>query len=86
MDDSFRNLFNLMDTNMRKLLQIYGNYNKKKFFIFHASILNVNLVYAKSRGLKVQIVVKKEDPIDQNFLSSGTMGVIIPKGKYYLGG
>jgi hypothetical protein len=59
---------------------------KKNIIIFHASILNVNLVYAKSRGLRVQIVVKKEDPIDQNFHSIGTMGVIIRKGKYYLGG
>lgn len=81
MDDSFKNLFNLMDINMRKLLQIYGNYNN--IYIFHASILNVNLVYAKSRGLKVQIVVKKEDPIDQNFHSSGAMDVIIWKKKYY---
>ena len=82
MDDICRNLFNLMDINMRKLLQIYGNYNKK-IYISHASILNVNLVYAKSRGLKVQIVVKKEDPIHQNFHSSGTMGVIIRKEKYF---
>ena len=55
----------------------------KNIYISHASILNVNLVYAKSRGLKVQIVVKKEDPIDQNFHSSGTMGVIIWKEKYF---